>query len=230
MISVLIVDDDFMVARVHRAFVERTGGFEVVGVAHSGADALAMAQDLEPDLLLLDLYLPDRFGLDVVAELRHAGSHSDVIVISAAKEVDAVKAAVRHGVADYLLKPFAFDDLRERLEGYAAQRALHEASPEDQAGVDRLFARSPTSRSPAVVMPKGLSPETAKLVETALRGAGSSGVSASETAEAIGISRVSARRYLEYFTSRGEAEVALRYGNTGRPERRYRPTSPTSRG
>lgn len=235
MISVLIVDDDFMVARVHRAFVERTDGFEVVGVAHSGADALTMARELSPDLLLLDLYLPDRFGLDVVAELRHQGSHSDVIVISAAKEVDAVRAAVRHGVADYLLKPFAFDDLRERLEGYAAQRALLDASPEDQAGVDRLFARASTSRpdtSPAT-MPKGLSPETAQLVEATLRSA-AAGVSASETAEAIGISRVSARRYLEYFTSKGEAEVSLRYGNTGRPERRYRPTSgtptsPTSR-
>jgi len=230
MISVLIVDDDFMVARVHRAFVERTVGFEVVGVAHSGADALTMAQDLEPDLLLLDLYLPDRFGLDIVAELRHAGSHSDVIVISAAKEVDAVKAAVRHGVADYLLKPFAFDDLRERLEGYAAQRALHEASPEDQAGVDRLFARSAASRTnTAATMPKGLSPETARLVERTLQAADGTGVSASETAEAIGVSRVSARRYLEYFTGKGEAEVALRYGNTGRPERRYRPTSGTPR-
>ncbi|KRE40407.1 response regulator [Knoellia sp. Soil729] len=229
MISVLIVDDDFMVARVHRAFVERTDGFEVIGVAHSGADALSMAKDLAPDLLLLDLYLPDRFGLDVVAELRHAGSHSDVIVISAAKEVDAVKAAVRHGVADYLLKPFAFDDLRERLEGYAAQRALHEASPEDQAGVDRLFARSPASRTSPVAMPKGLSPETAQLVERTLRAAGSVGVSATETAEQIGVSRVSARRYLEYFTTKGEAEVALRYGNTGRPERRYRPTSVTPR-
>lgn len=229
MISVLIVDDDFMVARVHRAFVERTEGFEVVGVAHSGADALAMAGDLTPDLLLLDLYLPDRFGLDIVAELRHAGSHSDVIVISAAKEVDAVKAAVRHGVADYLLKPFAFDDLRERLEGYAAQRSLHDASPEDQAGVDRLFARAPTTRVSPSVMPKGLSPETARLVEQTLRAAGSSGVSASETAEAIGVSRVSARRYLEYFTRKGEADVSLRYGNTGRPERRYRPTSAAPR-
>ncbi|MEO6018861.1 MAG: response regulator [Knoellia sp.] len=229
MISVLIVDDDFMVARVHRAFVERTEGFEVIGVAHSGADAMAMARELSPDLVLLDLYLPDRFGLDVVAELRHAGSHSDVIVISAAKEVDAVRAAVRHGVADYLLKPFAFDDLRERLEGYAAQRTLHDASPEDQAGVDRLFARSTASRTnPSAAMPKGLSPETAQLVEATLRSA-TAGVSASETAEAIGISRVSARRYLEYFTGKGEAEVSLRYGNTGRPERRYRPTSAAPR-
>jgi response regulator of citrate/malate metabolism len=95
--------------------------------------------------------------------------------------------------------------------------------------VDRLFARSTQARPDvAAAMPKGLSPETAQLVEATLRSA-AAGVSASETAEAIGISRVSARRYLEYFTSKGEAEVSLRYGNTGRPERRYRPTSTTPR-
>lgn len=224
MISVLIVDDDFMVARVHRAFVERVEGFSVVGVAHSGADALALARELAPDLILLDLYLPDRFGLDVVAELRHAGSQADVIVISAAKEVEAVRAAVRHGVADYLLKPFSRDDLAERLQGYAVQRSLlEESSPADQASVDKLFGRPGQQRSGAseASLPKGLSPETLQLVASALTGAGGD-LSATETAELVGISRVSARRYLEYFTKTGAAEVALRYGSTGRPERRYR--------
>ena len=103
MIRVLVVDDDFMVARIHVGFVERVDGFEVVGVAHSGADAADAVARLRPDLLLLDLYLPDRFGLDLLADLR-AGPHPcDAIVITAAKEGDAVRAAVRLGVADYLL-------------------------------------------------------------------------------------------------------------------------------
>ncbi|PRY57117.1 response regulator of citrate/malate metabolism [Knoellia remsis] len=226
MIRVLIVDDDFMVARVHRAFVEQVEGFEVVGVAHSGADALALADELDPDLTLLDLYLPDAFGLDLVTELRRRGSRSDIIVISAAKEADAVRGAVRQGVTDYLLKPFSREDLRDRLEGYAAHRTLLESSsPEDQATVDRLFARA-GGRRPGTgegAMPKGLSPETARLVEAALREADGD-LSATEAAEAVGVSRVSARRYLEYFTKTGTAEVSLRYGSTGRPERRYRLT------
>ncbi len=221
MIRVLIVDDDFMVARVHHGFVSRTTGFEVVGVANTGADALRMVAELQPDLVLLDLYLPDLFGLEVLARLHAEDSASDVIVISAAKEAEAVRGALRRGVVDYLLKPFGFDDLRERLERYAAQRtALDVAQVRGQEDIDRVLERRPTTLT-AAALPKGMSPQTASLVATALRECDTT-ASASETAEQVGISRVSARRYLEYFASIGQAEVSLRYGSTGRPERRYR--------
>jgi response regulator of citrate/malate metabolism len=222
---VLIVDDDFMVARVHTGFVTRTPGFEVVGSASTGADAVSLASGLAPDLILLDLYLPDRFGLDVLTDLRAAGVGCDVIVITAAKEVDAVRGAIRLGVVDYLLKPFGYDDLRERLERYAARhRLLSGEEVRGQDDIDRALAL--TSRTPAAVLPKGLSPETVALVEEALASADGS-ISASEAAEVVGISRVSARRYLEYFVGMGTAEVKLRYGSTGRPERRYRTTRPS---
>jgi response regulator of citrate/malate metabolism len=217
---VLIVDDDFMVARVHTGFVTRTAGFEVVGTAHTGSDAVTLARDLTPDLVLLDLYLPDRFGLDVLSDLRAAGLACDVIVITAAKEVEAVRGAIRLGVVDYLLKPFGYDDLRERLDRYAARhRMLAGQEVRGQDDIDRALAVS--SRTPSAVLPKGLSPETVALVEAALADAEGS-LSASEAAETVGISRVSARRYLEYFVGIGTAEVNLRYGTTGRPERRYR--------
>ena len=222
---VLIVDDDFMVARVHTGFVTRTTGFEVVGIANTGTEAVALARDLAPDLILLDLYLPDRFGLDVLTDLRAAGVGCDVIVITAAKEVEAVRGAIRLGVVDYLLKPFGYDDLRERLERYAERHRL--LSGEEVGGqddIDRALAL--TTRTPAAVLPKGLSPETVALVEEALASADGS-LSATEAAEAVGISRVSARRYLEYFVGLGTAEVKLRYGTTGRPERRYRTTRPS---
>lgn len=219
---VLIVDDDFMVARVHTGFVARTEGFEVVGTANTGTDAVARARDLEPDLVLLDLYLPDRFGLDVLADLRAAGVSCDVIVITAAKEVEAVRGAIRLGVVDYLLKPFGYDDLRDRLERYAARHLL--LSGEEVRGQDDIDrALAVATRTPASVLPKGLSPETVTLVQSALAAAEDT-LSATEAAEAVGISRVSARRYLEYFVGLGTAEVRLRYGTTGRPERRYRAT------
>ncbi|MBM6401852.1 response regulator [Phycicoccus sonneratiae] len=220
MIRVLVVDDDFMVARIHVGFVERVDGFEVVGTASTGAEAVRAVEELRPDLLLLDLYLPDRFGLDLLAELR-AGPHPcDAIVITAAKESESVRSAVRLGVADYVLKPFGFPDLEERLRRYAAQRAvLERAEVVGQDDVDRVFSR--VSAGGAVVLPKGLSPETARLVEGTLSGAGGT-LSASEVAEGVGISRVSARRYLEHFVAVGRADVRLRYGSTGRPERLYR--------
>ena len=222
MIRVLVVDDDFMVARIHRGFVERTEGFEVVGTASSGAEALDLVQQLRPNLVLLDLYLPDIFGLDVVTRLRAAGETCDVLVITAAKEADSVRAAVRQGVVGYLLKPFSYEDLEQRLMTYAAERARAVAAGElTQAEIDAAFGSGGVKRPGAVSLPKGLSAETADAVQRALSAANDS-LSATECAEAVGISRVSARRYLEHFVATGVAEVSLRYGTTGRPERRYR--------
>jgi response regulator of citrate/malate metabolism len=169
--------------------------------------------------VLLDLYLPDVFGLDVIPRLRAAGHDCDVMVISAARDAEAVRGAVRHGVVDYLLKPFAFEDLRVRLERYAAQRGrLQTAVVRSQADVDRVLAGA--SGAATTTLPKGMSAETAGLVERVLRDADGT-LSASECAGLTGVSRVSARRYLEYFHSTGSAEVSLRYGAAGRPERRY---------
>jgi response regulator of citrate/malate metabolism len=217
-IDVLVVDDDFMVARIHVGFVERTPGFQVVGVAHTGADAVAQVRLQEPDLVLLDIYLPDLGGLEVLQELRTVAPEVDVLVISAAREAETVRRAWRGGVVHYLMKPFTYDALRERLEHYAhAHQGLRVATTAEQADVDRIFGGRPATGD--VRLPKGLSPQTRRLVEQALRAAGT--LSAAECAGEVGISRVSARRYLEYLTTCGTAEVSLRYGTTGRPERRY---------
>ncbi|MGH3371578.1 MAG: response regulator, partial [Nocardioidaceae bacterium] len=135
MIGVLIVDDDFMVARIHTGFVERTPGFEVLGVAHTGAEALAQVEALEPDLVLLDVYLPDTTGLALLQRMRELVPEVDVLVISAAREAETVRRALRGGIVHYLIKPFSYDDLRVRLEHYReAYGGLAAASDEtDQA-------------------------------------------------------------------------------------------------
>lgn len=219
MIDVLVVDDDFRLVNIHRGFVERTPGFRVAACARTGEEALAAVEEHRPDLVLLDLYLPDVSGLDLLRRMRAEGRECDVLVISAAREAEAVRAAVRLGVVSYLLKPFGYDDFAERLAQYADRRAGLAASVRDQADVDRAFER-PAGPSVAV-LPKGLSSETATLVATALREAEGT-LSAAECAERTGISRVSARRYLEQLAERGSAAVALKYAGRGRPERRYR--------
>jgi response regulator of citrate/malate metabolism len=217
-IDVLIVDDDFMVARIHQSFVERTPGFQVVGVAHNGAEALAATEQLQPDLVLLDVYLPDTSGLDLLKRLRETTPELDVLVISAAREVETVRRALRGGIVHYLMKPFTYDDLRERLEHYQdTYAALGRAEQEpDQADVDRVFGLTPTDAQ----LPKGFSAETLRLVAEALRKS-TDDLSAAETAATLGLSRVSARRYLEHLVDSNKAEVSLRYGGVGRPERRY---------
>ncbi|MFF7933068.1 response regulator [Streptomyces sp. NPDC007940] len=219
-IDVLVVDDDFMVARVHRTFVERVPAFRVVGTAGTGEQAITAVDELRPDLVLLDLYLPDVFGLDVIPRLRTAGHDCDIMVISAAREADTVRGAVRHGVVDYLLKPFDYEDLKPRLDRYAARRGrLLTTVVRGQADIDRALSAGSVPAA-AAGLPKGLSVETADLVQRTLRDADGT-LSAAECAAATGISRVSARRYLEYFHTTGTAAVALRYGAAGRPERRY---------
>ncbi|WP_158847084.1 response regulator [Saccharothrix deserti] len=218
MIRVVVVDDDFMVAKVHSGYVARTPGFEVVGVAHNGADAVRLVRELRPDLVLLDVYLPDVDGLAVLRELRGLADDVDVIVITAATDVETVRSAMRGGVLHYLIKPFEYAALRDQLAHFAAlDRRLDQLASAGQADVDQVFGARPRS---APVLPKGLSTQTANLVERVLRER-PVGVSASECAEATELARVSARRYLEHFVSTGKAEVRLKYGGTGRPERLY---------
>jgi response regulator of citrate/malate metabolism len=217
-IEVLVVDDDFMVARIHTGFVERIPGFAVTGVAHTGADALAQAERLQPDLVLLDVYLPDVSGLDLLSALREAAPEVDVLVISAAREAETVRKALRGGIVHYLVKPFSFEDLRSRLEHYQQAYAAMAGTEADQADIDRVFGLA--GGGSATRLPKGFSAETLRLVEDTLRGEDGD-LSAAEAAAALGISRVSARRYLEHLTDTGKVDVSLRYGEVGRPERRY---------
>ncbi|AGZ41458.1 response regulator [Actinoplanes friuliensis] len=219
MIRVLVVDDDFMVARVHRGFVDRVPGYTTVGVVHTGADALTQIDALRPDLVLLDIYLPDFSGLEVLRRLREGGNGPDVLAVTAARDVQTVRSALHGGVVHYVLKPFSFDVLRDRLERYAAAYGrLSETTDVDQADVDDLFVALRTTTAP---LPKGLTADTSTLIATAMR-ACDGDLSAGECAERIGLSRVSTRRYLEHFVTAGKAEVRLRYGSAGRPQRRYR--------
>jgi response regulator of citrate/malate metabolism len=178
---------------------------------------------LRPDLLLLDVYLPDMTGLEVLQRLRSRGDRVGVIMITAARELDTVSAALDGGAADYLIKPFEFPQLAAKLEAFAARAdALERAGGADQSLIDALFGGpgGRASRPAPATLPKGLGAETGEQVLQAVRTAGE--VSAAECADLVGISRVSARRYLEHYLSVGVVELRLQYG-VGRPERRYRP-------
>ena len=222
MIGVLIVDDDFMVAKVHAGFVAAMDGFEVVGTATTGSEALADVARLRPDLVLLDVYLPDMTGLEVLRRLRAEGSDTDVIVISAARDVDSVRSALHGGVLNYLVKPFDRRTFEARLRDYAALRGeLSDLGEAGQGDVDRVFgaARGAAPRAVAST-PKGIAPETLALVRQTLVAAGEGGLSATECSERTGLARVSARRYLEQLVTAGEADGRQRDGTAGPPVRR----------
>lgn len=218
-LRVLVVEDDRVVAEINRQFVERVDGFEVVGVARSMAAALEAAQRLRPDLVLLDIYMPDGDGLGVLRRLRQEGGDVDVIPVTAARSSSVVRELMRNGAVGYIVKPFKFERLAATLEAYRRWRASLEGdSALTQAEVDRL--RRLLSASHQEDLPKGLDHLTLKSVTELLeqrRGF----LTAEDVAERVGASRVTARRYLEYLAETGRAEVKLTYGAVGRPVRRY---------
>ena len=210
-----------MVARIHTHYLATVPGFNVVSTVHTGGEALAALKEFQPDLMLLDVYLPDMTGIEVLRRARHEFPDVDVIVVTAARELDTVREAMQGGAVSYLIKPFEYQALGERLEHYRRTRsALDTSSRADQQQIDQLFGvRSATSADDLAGLPKGLSRETAQAVRAIL--VRDEAISATECAQRIGLSRVSARRYLEHLEQTCVAEVALKYG-VGRPERRYR--------
>ncbi|WP_242884524.1 response regulator [Actinomadura litoris] len=222
MIRVLVVEDDPVAAEAHRDYVERVAGFTVAGVVHSGADALRFCERAEVDVVLLDFYLPDTHGLTVCRALRAAGRDVDVIAVTSARDLAVIRSAVAVGVVQYLLKPFTFASLRDKLDRYARfrEQAARAGEVSGQADVDGMLAtlRAPGRRS----LPKGMSAETLQSVTQALAGA-PDGLSAAAAASLTGVSRVTARRYLEYLAESGLARRRPHYGQVGRPEVRFYP-------
>ncbi|MEU8105891.1 response regulator [Nonomuraea muscovyensis] len=224
MISVLVVEDEDITAEANRIYVERVPGFRVAGVVRSGGEALRFLRGTPVDLILLDLYLPDMHGLEVCRAVRAGGLLCDVIAITSARDLAMVRSAVSLGVTQYLLKPFAFAALQEKLTRYARFRG-EAGEIVGQGDVDRFLG---TLRG-TTELPKGMTQDTLDTVVAELR-ARPEGVSAQAVGTAAGVSRVTARRYLEYLVELGAAVRFPQYGGVGRPELLYRmPTESSGR-
>ncbi|WP_328186669.1 response regulator [Marinobacter sp. OP 3.4] len=223
-IRLLIVEDDTQIAEIQRRFVERMDGVELCGLAHTLADARDQIDVLRPDLVLLDVYFPDGTGLELLRELRASDSPSDVILITAAREVDTLRSALRGGVFDYILKPLVFERLQAAIQRYREHRdTLDSLGDVAQKEVDALLPHTPpeaASESNAPRLPKGIDALTLDKIREVVRTNGD--WSAEAVGQEIGASRTTARRYLEYLVSTDELTAEVTYGTVGRPERRYR--------
>ncbi|MBT2448762.1 response regulator [Streptomyces sp. ISL-43] len=218
-VRVLVVEDDPVAADAHALYVGRVPGFTAVAAVHSLAEATRVLERTRIDLLLLDLTLPDGHGLRFARGLRAAGHPADVIVVTSARDLGVVRESVSLGVVQYVLKPFAFPTLRERLLRYAEFRATAAGEAAGQDDVDRAMA---ALRAPGPAeLPKGIGAPTLDRVAALLRAA-PEGLTAAGAAEAAGISRITARRYLEHLVDTGRAARSPRYGQVGRPELHYR--------
>jgi len=222
-IRLLIVEDDRQIAEIQRRFVERLEAVDLCGMAHSLEDARDLVEVMQPDLVLLDVYFPEGNGLDLLRQLRAANSATDVILITAAREVTTLRSALRGGVFDYILKPLVYERLEEAINNYRQHLdtldGLHKVA---QKEVDALLPRGHAEPHPesAPRLPKGIDALTLDKIRAVV--SEGDDWSAEAVGQRIGASRTTARRYLEYLVSTEELNAEVNYGTVGRPERRYK--------
>jgi len=221
-LRVLIIDDDVRIAEIHRQYVEKIEGFEVVGISNNLEDAQCQLDVLEPDLLLLDIFFPEGNGLGFLKKARMHNKKVDVIPITAAKEVNLFNEAIHGGVFDYILKPVVFSRFQKTLERYQqTKNQLLNIDQLDQSEVDRALYTANEDWGRFKELPKGIDKLTLEKVQQVLSSVQSPGLTSEEVASQIGASRTTVRRYLEYLVSQMILNVDISYGGVGRPERRY---------
>jgi two-component system response regulator DctR len=216
---VLIVEDDPMVADINKKFTEAVPGFAVAGIARNGRDALLLLEKEKPDLLILDVYMPEVDGVSVLSMLRKSEIPVDVIMVTAAGDTDTVARIMRQGVIDYIVKPFKFERYRAALESYLDfRKKLSHKSTLNQADLDAMLSVKTESQQDT---PKNFHVQTMNSIVDFML-AQAEALSADEVAAGTGVSRVTARRYLEYLVTQGRSQMLLDYVAVGRPIHRFK--------
>ncbi|WP_088105759.1 response regulator [Halalkalibacter urbisdiaboli] len=217
MIKVFIVEDDPMVLDVNIGFLEKIPLFQLCGTALNSSQAIESIEEKKPDLVLLDMFLPDGSGLEVLSWIRMNQVHCDVIMITAARDATTIHEVFRLGAVDYLVKPFRFNRFKTALETYQKMwKKLSDVSILNQEDIDELKQVSLQK----VGLPKGLSETTLRQILMNLMEQ-SEPVTAEQLASYLGMARVTVRRYLDYLEQSGQIRVQIQYGNVGRPSHYY---------
>jgi two-component system response regulator DcuR len=225
LINVLIVDDDAMVAELNRCYVGQIEGFACCGTASTLQQAkdLVLNSELSIDLILLDVYMQQDNGLDLLPELRDARRPIDVIVISSAADAETIKKSLNYGVVDYLIKPFQFSRFEEALTGWQQKKTLMDNQQYyEQSDVDRLIHGNNPAAVESKKLPKGLTPQTLRTLCQWIDEHPTMEFSTDELASSVNISRVSCRKYLIWLAQMNILFTSIHYGVTGRPVYRYR--------
>lgn len=227
-ISVVIAEDDPKISEIQHRFLEKIDGFDVVGIGNTIAESEEIIDVFHPDLVLLDVYFPDGNGIDLLWRIRRLYKDIDIILITAAKEVSTLQEAIRGGTFDYILKPMTFSRFRSTMMKFLDYRnKLGELTNVEQTDVDQIIHPSHSPTLDNVRIPKSIDPLTLEKVEEEVKKLDNKGINAEVMGTRVGISRTTARRYLEFLVSKGMVKPNLVYGSVGRPERLYFPVSTT---
>ncbi|MCM3118471.1 response regulator [Neobacillus sp. MER 74] len=217
MIRVMIVDDDPMVAEFNKRYLEQVPGFKLMAMAASVDEAIMKLEKLEIDLILLDIFMPGKLGLELLTYLRENEKETDVIIISAASDMERIKKALRYGAVDYLIKPFEFDRFSRALVDYKNQTEIIQTQHViNQDVLDQQILHR-EEKSLIEDLPKGLTKDTLKQIWEAIQELKNAPFSTEDVVKVVGISRVSVRKYLNFLKEIGILDVKVIYGTVGRP-------------
>jgi two-component system CitB family response regulator/two-component system response regulator DctR len=218
---VLIVEDDPMVAQLNKRYVESVNGFHVIAIARNGDEALGYVRNSAIDLIILDIYMPKLDGISFLKELRKQSIKIDVILVTAARETENIDEVLKLGAVDYLIKPFEFERLKRSLNNYLLRhQLLHKKNQIEQEDIDKITSKQENILD--YTLQKGLHKNTLERIRNFVRANREQAVTSEAVAEQIGVSRVTARRYLEYLVSIQEVKLEIEYGSTGRPSHLYK--------
>ncbi|PFN26002.1 response regulator [Bacillus cereus] len=224
MIKVLIVEDDPMVAMLNTHYLEQVGGFELVHAVKSVKEAIKVLEKSRVDLVLLDIFMPEEPGFELLMHIRNQEKEIDIMMISAVHDMGSIKKALQYGVVDYLIKPFTFERFKEALTVYREKLTFMKEQPKiSQSELDSLILQK-EKRAPAVTkeLPKGLTKQTLQLIWQKIESLNGQAFTTNEMAKLVGVSRVSIRKYVMFLTEIEVLENEMVYQHVGRPVSKLR--------
>lgn len=228
-LKIVLIEDDPMVREVNRQFIENVAGFIVVGQAANGVEGLQMIQELQPDLVFMDIFMPEKNGINTLEKIRNENIEVDVITVTAANDMQTVQRILHLGVFDYIMKPFSFERVKHTLENYrnyklkiSSKSALTQGDLDELRSFNRQVAKQEKIENVSIFedLPKGFNRNTLQKVLDYVK-LQAEGVSAEDVASAVGIARVTARRYLDFLEKQTYIFMDVHYGGVGRPVNYY---------
>ena len=216
-ITVFIVEDDPMVLEVTKAFLEKVNGFTLIGSAMNGKDALMQIEELSPNLVLLDMYLQDISGMEILMKIRSDRLPCDIVMITAARDAVTIQEVMRLGAVDYLVKPFRIERFKKSLQDYYKRsKRIKSLAQLKQEEIDEWLGSSHHDGE----LPKGLNEMTMKQILLGLLDE-TIPITAEQLGQSLGMARVTVRRYLDFLAEKGKVHIEMQYGNVGRPTKFY---------
>ena len=228
MIKVLLVEDDPMVREVNRQFIERVEDFRVIAMASNGVDGYQKIIDVKPDLVIMDIFMPEQDGLVTLRKIRTNNLPVDVITVTAANDMQTIQQILHLGVYDYIMKPFTFERMQQTLLNYKNFKRLTIGVQDvTQKELDKMIHpyrdvedHHDNELNINMELPKGFNRSTLNKVFSFIKES-KEGASADDVAAAIGVARVTARRYLDFLEKQNFIKVDVHYRGVGRPINHY---------